>query len=223
VLKVAAAAQLRVRDTRSRTPLDCAALHGNFECVKELASADATWKDDWYCYDTIKYAVKGGSVEVVKYLVGFFSYEKGREIIRTFSGGFAGETLLMVASFWGHVEVVRFILEYLGENESRDEIVQCGGRQGHRDMTAFEEAVSYGHLDVVKLFAGTMGDEYLKSACNSRGATLMMTASLRGHIAIVKFLLERLDKEEGKKAIITPTVEAMHHESAKILHRNSEN
>jgi ankyrin repeat protein len=83
----------------TETAADIAAYSGHLPVLQYLLKLGAKLKDE-----TIDKATRGGHLEVVKFLLA----QKKTDINRLNA---QGKTLLMEASWWGHVEVVKLLLE----------------------------------------------------------------------------------------------------------------
>jgi ankyrin repeat protein len=89
-----------------------------------------------------------------------------------------GSTPLTYAAIYGHVEVVRMLLEE-GANIARTDA---------STYTALHQAVWNGHLDVCRLLLD-WGAEV--DALNKAGNTPLIWAAWAGHLSIAKLLVER--------------------------------
>jgi serine/threonine-protein phosphatase 6 regulatory ankyrin repeat subunit B len=123
-----------------------------------------------------------------------------------------GETLLTHAARWGHVGIVRLLLErgadvstpndsghsamVLAVGFGREEVVSIlldsganvFSRAEFRGTTALMHACSSGHMALVRLLLRAMGGRGL-DARNDSGCTALLFASDRGHVDILRVLL----------------------------------
>ena len=88
-----------------------------------------------------------------------------------------GNTALMRASFWGHKEVVKILLENGADIEAKDE----------SGITVLMQASLQGHEEVVKILLKKGADIEAK---DKYGNTTLMLASGWDHEEVVKILLE---------------------------------
>jgi ankyrin repeat protein len=91
-----------------------------------------------------------------------------------------GTTALMVASYQGHTDIVKLLLE---------KGVDVNSKATENNITALFPASQNGHTEVVKLLLGKGADVNAKAT--SDGATALWMASQNGHTEVVKLLLER--------------------------------
>jgi len=96
-----------------------------------------------------------------------------------------GVTALMTASEFGHLDVVRVLLEAKAEVNAK---MNNGG-------TALILASSYGHLDVVKALLDAKADANAKAG---NGGMALMLASEKGHLEVVQALLDAKADVNGK-------------------------
>jgi uncharacterized protein len=92
------------------------------------------------------------------------------------SKGTHGFTPLMIASFKGHVEVVRWLVDHGAAIDERDE----------DGATALYMACSKAQLPVVRLLVERGADS---TSIAQHGVTPFFTASIKGHLEVVRFLL----------------------------------
>lgn len=112
VKKMLAAGQnIEAKDTASlgQTALGWAAFIGYMDIVEYLVEqgADIRATDKADVYNTLKSAVLGNNVEVVKYLYNLLKDESDWDALES-----DGETLFMVAAVDGRLETVKFILQF---------------------------------------------------------------------------------------------------------------
>jgi serine/threonine-protein phosphatase 6 regulatory ankyrin repeat subunit B len=88
-----------------------------------------------------------------------------------------GSTLLLVACFYGHVEVVEVLIESGADTDHADE----------DGDTALIVSSDKGFLGVVKLLLRSEADAYLE---NKNGWTALLRAAHQGHFDVVAILLE---------------------------------
>jgi len=111
-----------------------------------------------------------------------------------------GSTALMCAACFGHLQIVRHLVEHAKANiEARNRRVQHG-------FTALLSAASHGRLEVLRYLV-----EHAKAnvAAQSRnGATALMNAACFGHVEVVCYLLDHAGADpeatdqEGRTAFI---------------------
>ncbi len=108
---VAAGQNIEAKDTASlgQTALGWAAFIGYMDIVEYLVEqgADIRATDKADVYNTLKSAVLGNNVEVVKYLYNLLTDESDWDAVES-----DGETLFMVAAVDGRLETVKFILQF---------------------------------------------------------------------------------------------------------------
>ncbi len=108
---VAAGQSIEAKDTASlgQTALGWAAFIGYMDIVEYLVEqgADIRATDKADVYNTLKSAVLGNDVEVVKYLYNLLKDESDWDALES-----DGETLFMVAAVDGRLETVKFILQF---------------------------------------------------------------------------------------------------------------
>ena len=108
---VAAGQNIEAKDTASlgQTALGWAAFIGYMDIVEYLVEqgADIRATDKADVYNTLKSAVLGNNVEVVKYLYNLLKDESDWDALES-----DGETLFMVAAVDGRLETVKFILQF---------------------------------------------------------------------------------------------------------------
>lgn len=102
---------IEAKDTASlgQTALGWAAFIGYMDIVEYLVEqgADIRATDKADVYNTLKSAVLGNNVEVVKYLYNLLKDESDWDALES-----DGETLFMVAAVDGRLETVKFILQF---------------------------------------------------------------------------------------------------------------
>jgi ankyrin repeat protein len=150
------------------TALHLAADLGDLELVKWLFARSAAARSADQRYRAARqHAVDAGRTEVVKFLLA--------------QGTPLDDDLLYRAASHGHVAVVELLLD---KGADRD------GDPRHSGYTALGHAVEEGRLEVVKLL-------HARGASIKKDAGVLHTAALRGHLAVVAFLLEEgADVEE---------------------------
>ncbi len=108
---VAAGQNIEAKDTASleQSALGWAAFIGYMDIVEYLVEqgADIRATDKADVYNTLKSAVLGNNVEVVKYLYNLLTDESDWDAVES-----DGETLFMVAAVDGRLETVKFILQF---------------------------------------------------------------------------------------------------------------
>ncbi|RPA97778.1 ankyrin, partial [Choiromyces venosus 120613-1] len=132
-------------------------------------------------------AVRRGDVEIVKILC-----EDGRVDVNAGDGGAGENPVLITATEYGHLEIVRYLLR------RRDINVEVRGEDA---VTALCWAANTGNLDMVKLLVEEGGaDVNLSCGCwhapwnGGELTSLLLTplhfAAIRGHLSVVQFLVK---------------------------------
>lgn len=155
---VAAGQNLEVKDEASlgQTALGWAAFIGYFDIVQYLVEqgADIRATDKADVYNTVKSAVMGNNVEVVKYL-----HERLKNEINWNAIEQDGETLFMVAAVDGRLDTVKYILQF---NPDLNVIVV------NKNTSALSGACERGFTEVANLLIekGAINHKTGKSSCN---------------------------------------------------------
>lgn len=115
-----------------------------------------------------------------------------QKIVHEFSGD--GFTALHVASYFGHADVAKLLLE-------NDADINKFAMNGS-DLTSLQSAVASGHVDVVSVLLDFNADVNVKML---GGFTPLMSAAAMGSLEIVSMLMERnadktLKSEDGRAA-----------------------
>ncbi len=153
----------------------------------------------------LHYAAADGNIALVEYLVGLNTLDLEAQSI-------VGVTPLSCAVWFGHIEVVKFLLEkgasvhvkeqsenspfLMAAREGQLEVVKvlaqyCDVRVVvcNEKLTALHYAARYGHLQLVKYLVGLNKFDLETQSINGR--TPLVWACDGGHIEVVKFLLEK--------------------------------
>ncbi|KAK7453272.1 hypothetical protein VKT23_011948 [Stygiomarasmius scandens] len=168
---------------------------------------DANWRDRFFhaaaCEKYLNVAVKGGHLDVVKFLVE-------NEADHTKSFTYEGRALLHIAAENNDLDLIKILLNKginIDEMDSYDKTalyyaVRGGGLETVRLLlkngakasfrygmdTAVHAAARGGHLDIIKLLAQSGAD------CNSKqvvwNSTPLHNAAENGHVHVIKFFLE---------------------------------
>lgn len=167
-------AQASSQDHTGVTPLMQASWQGYLGVVQRLQQVVGTKGlqdrdvDGW---TALQYAAEGGHEEVVTFLLSMGA----RATIKDSSG----KSPLMHASWRGHLAVVRKLLEVVGAE---------GLAETDRGMcTALHYAVDRRHESVVALLLSHGSPANSKDA---KGTTPLMHASVKGHLGVVRTLLQ---------------------------------
>ncbi|OIV99365.1 hypothetical protein TanjilG_17175 [Lupinus angustifolius] len=109
----------------------------------------------------------------------------------------AGETALYVAAEYGHVDMVRELIQYYDLADA--------GIKARNGFDALHIAAKQGHFDVLKILMNAHPE--LSMTVDPSNTTALHTAATQGHIEIVKFLLEAgsslatIARSNGKTAL----------------------
>uniref|UniRef100_F1KPG7 Ankyrin repeat and KH domain-containing protein mask n=1 Tax=Ascaris suum TaxID=6253 RepID=F1KPG7_ASCSU len=150
-------------------------------------------------------ACSAGHIDIVKYLLGH-----GADV-NTLSA--TQNTALIYAAAAGHVDCVNALLDYDCNIDARNENGHC----------ALMEAASSGYLDVVKALVNAGASSVsMSSQCEFKvGLESPLTlAAYKGHLEIVKYLLEKGGDKERQEELHTALMEASmdgHYEVARLL------
>ena len=102
------------------------------------------------------------------------------------------ETLLHVASYYGHAGMVMLLLGKVVKKNKADNYGQ----------TPLYIASENGHLEIVRLLVDAGAE---KDKANNEGVTPMFIASQDGHLEVVRLLLEKgADKDKANNRGVTP-------------------
>jgi serine/threonine-protein phosphatase 6 regulatory ankyrin repeat subunit B len=206
---LAQGAQANTRDLSSRTPLMEASAGGHLGVVRVLAQhmgGQGLEEADAEGYTALTYAAGEGQAETVGLLLA-----QGAQANRT---DFFQRTAFMVASEDGHVDVMRVLVQHLGDqgleetDENKFRALLWAAKGGHAETVAFLlaqgaqpnrtnhyeapliNACREGHLDVVGLLLEYMGKEGLEHR-DSMGRTALNNAAAEGHEEVVALVLSR--------------------------------
>jgi len=159
---VAAGQNLEAKDEASlgQTALGWAAFIGYLDMVQYLTEqgADIRATDKADVYNTVKSAVMGDNVEVVKYL-----HERLKNEIDWDAKEKDGETLFMVAAVDGRLDTVKYILQF-----NPDLNVVAKNETPKIDASPLSGACENGFTDVANLLIekGAINHKTGKSSCN---------------------------------------------------------
>lgn len=159
---VAAGQNLEAKDEASlgQTALGWAAFIGYLDMVQYLTEqgADIRATDKADVYNTVKSAVMGDNVEVVKYL-----HERLKNEIDWDAKEKDGETLFMVAAVDGRLDTVKYILQF-----NPDINVVAKNETPKIDASPLSGACEHGFTDVANLLIekGAINHKTGKSSCN---------------------------------------------------------
>jgi ankyrin repeat protein len=168
-------------------------------------------------------------LHLVRYLIGTL----GADINRTNA---CGASPLFVAAVNGHLDIVRCMLTEFGAHVNQEtetggtplmlaaagghlHVVQCLGKEHGTDInkgdcecvTALIHAAEYGQLNVVKCLVAELSADVNPAAHN--GQTAFMTASLKKHEKVVRWLLKH-GADIGAKTAYGTAVDASRHVGA---------
>ena len=186
--------EVDAKDHRGLSPLNCAAIKGDFDLVKLLiinAGANVDSPSPKGCTPLL-YASRGGFAEVVRFLL-----YKGASALKQDN---AGGTVLHHAIEKGHLEVIEVMREFGVDIYSAIEIPDNAGR------TPIYEAIdNHETPDILKLLTRPRkegGFEAKVNILNYNGQTPLFSAAREGNIEIVKVLVEdchcKVDMTQGE-------------------------
>ncbi|EYB85639.1 hypothetical protein Y032_0294g1631 [Ancylostoma ceylanicum] len=162
------------------TALHVAAAQANLDYIRDATKYDPKSVDarDAFGCTPCAYAVQGGNVDVVRYLV-----EKAHAEIGSVSR--RGQSLLHIASLCGHEEIVRWILNRSGTNVILWTTLD--------NANAVHCAAYSGSVPVLRLLLRPWSRKKRKTVLalqDCRGNTPLHLAAMNGHSDAVVFLLE---------------------------------
>lgn len=156
---------------------------------------------------TLRRAINAGKSDTVKQLI-----EQSIQI-EDARNPYSGESALHVALTFGHVAVVKVLLEKgarINEKEGllEDTVLHLTARSGYEDFvkilldskatvnkqhnsgrTAIHFAVQEGHVTIVRMLLESGDDVYVKDC---KGLTALHCAAIRGHNGIIEILLKKV-------------------------------
>ncbi|KAL7920744.1 ankyrin repeat-containing domain protein [Trichoderma austrokoningii] len=175
-----------------------------------LSPLDAAWDPslptedvDEYCWTPLQLAARSGDIQAVRDILA----SQGRSAVNDAPRGYYGQTALQAACMQGHEDVVKYLLD------AGADVHFCGGNNFQR--TGLQIACGQGNENVVRLLLEAGSEVNMSPAMNHgiriltrsqqeahsppktfavaryNGRTALQAASERGHLNIVKLLLER--------------------------------
>ncbi len=180
------------RDSRGRTPLAAAAIHGDADIVALLLAHNGGGDDDHRKVDAsapsldgvtpLMWAAIGGNSSVVGLLLA-------RNDVEADARDGVDRTALSYAAEAGHVDVVNQLLACSAVDSSRPD--NCG-------CTPLMFAAACGHYDVAELLLRRYnetgaGAGLTADACDNEGCRALGYAAGQGHARVVRLLLARAD------------------------------
>jgi ankyrin repeat protein len=159
-----------------KTPLILASVGGHLGVVRVLTQyMGAHWPDeaDTNEMTALHYAAENGYEEVVIHLLG-----EGAQADRLNS---IGRTPLILASMGGHLGVVRVLSQHM-------EAYWLNAPDSNR-MTALHYAAENGYEEVVTHLLGEGAEGH---QLNGEGRSPLMSASTRGHLGVVRVLIQHV-------------------------------
>ncbi|KAE9616638.1 putative ankyrin repeat-containing protein [Lupinus albus] len=124
-------------------------------------------------------AARAGNLDVIKDTLSGTDEGEVRELLAKQNQ--AGETALYVAAEYGHVDIVRELIQYYDLADA--------GIKARNGFDALHISAKQGHLDVLKILIEDHPE--LSMTVDPSNSTALHTAATQGHIEIVKFLLEK--------------------------------
>jgi ankyrin repeat protein len=170
-------ANINAVDANGDTALMRASRDGDIEKVKSLVEqkADVNLFNDKNFHNSLKYAIKGGHLEVVRYLIEEAKAKTGLINLN-----------LWTACNLGYLRIVKYLLE---NQALKLDVNYTSNTTG---MTALNNAVEGATLEAVKLevvkYLVEKGANV--NAAKPDGNTPLMIVSKMGHLEIVKFFVE---------------------------------
>lgn len=168
---------LDLLDTNGRSALHIAAYIGNEDCCEELIRQGASvfLKESVNRFTPVHMATIGGHVGCLKVLMKY-----DVSILANYQDSY-NRTPLMLASIFGHADVISFLVE----NSA------CVNQVDSNNRTALHHAVTNGHDDCVKILIACKAKINAK---NNRGLTPLHMACICGHAEVTTTLLENQAK-----------------------------
>mmetsp|Transcript_37597 Transcript_37597/g.57604 ORF Transcript_37597/g.57604 Transcript_37597/m.57604 type:complete len:378 (-) Transcript_37597:385-1518(-) len=173
------------KDHRGLSPLNCAAIKGDFDLVKLLiinGSASVDSPSPKGCTPLL-YAARGGYAEVVRFLL----HRGASPLVQDHAGG----TVLHHAIEKGHTEVLSVLQEQGIDVHTSIEIPDNAGR-----TPVFEAIDNHESPMIVRLLTKPRKDggfEAKLNIMNYNGQTPLFSAAREGHFEIIKFMIEECD------------------------------
>jgi ankyrin repeat protein len=156
----------------------CLNLNKATRTCKQLQAVMREVKDEKYKQTQLNYFAGMGMIESVNRMLLI----KGIEIETKDKNG---NTPLIIAAMYGHVEICKLLLDHGAKIESKDD----------NGFTPLLSACQNGHLSVISLLIARGADV---EARTNDGITPLMNAAYYGHVEICKLLLDHGAKIESK-------------------------
>lgn len=182
------------RDHRGLSPLNCAAIKGDFDMTRLLvinARAGVDGQSPRGCTPLL-YAARGGYADVVRFLL-----MKGASPLRQDN---AGGTVLHHAIEKGHMNVLHVLQEHGVDMLSAIEIPDNAGR-----TAVFEAIDNHEDPELLRMFTRSRKDngfEAKVNITNYNGQTPLFSAAREGNLEVVKCLVEdcqaKVDLTQGE-------------------------
>lgn len=164
---------VNARDQRGLTPLHYAAWNKQLEAVELLVEFDADIHAAIQKMAPIHFAVRGGNINIVKFLL-----DKGADASMK---GFINMTPLHYAATRGRKEIAELLIQRGAVVNARDE----------QNTIPLHYAAYGGYLDVVKLLIEKGADINAKSDAPVTGNTPLHVAIYEGHHKVIRYLLSK--------------------------------
>ncbi|CDW57769.1 PARP and WGR and Ank 2 domain containing protein [Trichuris trichiura] len=166
------------------TPLLCACINPNTHILEELIASEPEWNHvDEQKFGPLHYAMAcktSGPLEVL--------LSHGAVISRPNT---CGDTPLHHGCIVGRAENVQYLLDHLTKSSCSPSL-DILTRKNRKGFTALHEAVSNGHLDVVKVLCSfSCPVDVIASTVGGLKVTPLMVAAQKGYLDIAEYLIQR--------------------------------
>ena len=160
--------------------------------------------------DALESAIRDGKINIVRGL-----FDRGVDINHIEDIEYNDNippTPLILASIYGHVEIIKFLL--------KQPTIQLNNVSGYDRYTALMWAIDKGHVEVVRLLLEHPEIDVNKK--NKHGGTALMMASRRGHLEIVRLLVEHpkidvnIKNDDGDTALMLASLRG-HNDIVKLI------
>ncbi|KFD65448.1 hypothetical protein M514_03836 [Trichuris suis] len=164
------------------TPLLCACINPNTHILEKLIASEPEWSHvDEQKFGPMHYAMACTTCGPLKVLLSH-----GAQFSRPNS---SGDTPLHHGCIVGRAENVRCLLDHLGKSNYPN--LDILTRKNRKGFTALHEAVSNGHLDVVKVLCSfSCPVDVIASTVGGLKVTPLMVAAQKGYLDIAEYLIQ---------------------------------